>query len=200
MPEIRTIGEGVIWRISENKDEHGRYLPPWKEIRITNIFEFKRKPAIGDKVTVIPLAADISPLDLRIIKAEKKENACNERLPGWWEVELELITLKRFFDIEPITNRAAEFPFDVAVIYPAVTVARQIKKGQIMKGTLPKGVAINTVKAALDLTGGGKPDVVIVEYCCGDTKKPADECDLTCGKTFKRVRNSWKLVDTSAPC
>ena len=199
MPKIQTIGEGVVWRISERKDEHDRYLPPWKEIIITNIFGFKRRPAIGDKVTVIPLVSDVSPLDLRIIKAERKED-CNERLPAWWAVELEPIKLKKFFDIEPIPNRASEYPFDVAVIYPAVRGARQIEKRHLTKGMLPKGVSVTTVKAAIDLTDDRKPDIVIIEYCCGDTKKPADECDYTCGKTFKKVRNTWKLVDTSAPC
>ncbi len=200
MPQMQTVGEGVVWRISDNKDEHGSLLPPWKEIRITNIFEFKRSPVIGEKVTVIPLDADISPLDLRVIKAQKKENPCNERLPNWWEVELEPIKLKEFFEIEPIPTRAAEFPFNVAIIYPAVKVARQMKKEQLMRGALPKGVSINTVKAAIDLNDDRKLDVVIVEYCCGDTKKPADDCDYTCGKTFKKVRNSWKLIDTRTPC
>lgn len=200
MHEVQTIGMGIVWRTSENKDEQGKYLPPWKEIVITNISEFKRRPTIGDKVTVIPLVADISPLDLRIVKAEKKENPCDEGLPPLWDVKLEPIRLKRFFDIEPLPNRAAEFPLDVAVIYPAVKVARQINKIHLTKGTLPKGVSIDTVKVALDLTDDRNPDVIVIEYCCGATKKPADECDYTCGKTFKKVRNAWKLVDSSAPC
>ena len=200
MPNIQTIGQGIVWRTSENKDEHGSFLPPWKEIRITNIFEFKRTPAIGDKVTVIPLVVDIPPLDLKILKAEEKKNACDESMPDWWEVELEPIKLKEFFEIMPIFNRAAEFPFDVVIIYPAVRVAWQIKNDQLTRAMLPQGVSINTVKAAIDLTNDRKPDVVIVEYCCGRTKKPAAECDYTCGKTFKRFRNAWKLVDTSAPC
>jgi hypothetical protein len=200
VPEVQTVGKGVVWRTSGNKDVQGRYLPPWKEIRITNIFEFKRRPVVGEKVTVIPLDAEISPLDLTITKAEKKENPCNERLPGLWEVELEPISVKEFFEVAPTPSRAAEYPFDVAVIYPAVKVARQIQKAQLTREVLPKGVSINTVKAAIDLTDDRKPDVVIVEYCCGDTKKPAGECDYTCGKTFKRTGSGWKLVETSSPC
>lgn len=195
MPELQTIGQGVVWRTSQKQDEHCRYLPPWKEIKITNIFEFKRRPATAAKVTIVPLAVNISPLDLKILKVEKKENAC-EGLPAGWGVELEPIQLKEFFEIAPTADRAAEFPFDVAVLYPAVKYARQIKKEHLARANLPKGVALNTVKAALDLTADGKPDVVIVEYCCDDTKKRADGCDYTCGKTFKRVPNTWKLVDT----
>src|SRR5262245_39641069 len=155
IPKI--IGEGKVSRVSEKKDEHGRFLTPWREIKIINVFGFKSRPARGAKATVIPLGADISPLDLRIIKAEKVANPCNTRMPGWWEVELEPITQKEFFEIAPLLNRADEYPFDVALIYPAVKDARQIKKDQLIKAMLPKGVAINIVKAALDLTGDGKP-------------------------------------------
>lgn len=65
---------------------------------------------------------------------------------------------------------------------------------------LPKGVAMNTVIGAIDLTSDGIPDVLIVKYCCDNPKKAAEECDYTCGKTFKKIRNIWKLIDTSAPC
>lgn len=200
VPEVQTIGTGVVWRTSGNKDAQGRDLPPWKEIRITNIFEFKKRPVVGDKVTVIPLDVAISPLELTITEAKKKENPCNERLTGLWEVELEPISVKEFFEVSPTPSRAAEYPFDVAVIYPAVKIARQIKQSQLSREVLPKGVSINTVKAAIDLTEDRTPDVVIVAYCCGDTKKPAGDCDYTCSKTFKRTGNGWKLVETSAPC
>jgi hypothetical protein len=199
-PETQAVGLGVVWRTSEKKDAHGMHLPPWKEVKVANVFGFKRRPVLGSKVTVIPLGAGVPPLDLRIVKAVEKEDACDESLPNWWEVELEPIKLREFFDAEPLARRAAEFPFDVAVLYPAVKGARQIDKSRLVKSELPKGVALDTVTAALDLTDDGKPDVLFVEYCCGDEKRPADDCDYTCGKTYMKSGNSWKLVDTSAPC
>jgi hypothetical protein len=201
MPRIHTIGQGTVWRKSDNKGEHGSFLPPWQEIKIANVLEFKEKPIIGDKVTIIPLDVDIAPLELRIVKAEKKEDACDESLPGWWEVELETVRQRTFFEIAPRSNRSAEFPFDVCVIYPAVEFARQIKRDRLTKNMLPKGVATNTAIAAIDLTNDGMPDVLIVEYCCGHPRKSAGvECDYTCGKSFKKVGSTWKLIHTSTPC
>ena len=199
-PQVQTIGEGVVWRISDNKDAQGSFLPPWKEIKITNVFGFKRKPAAGEKVTVIPLDVDIAPLELRIVKVEKKENACSERLPAWWEVELEPINQRAFFEIAARPNRVQEFPFDVCIIYPSVKFARQIKGNGFTKNLLPQGVSINTIKGAIDLTNDGTPDVLLVEYCCDNPKRAAGTCDLTCGKRFKKVRNIWSLIDTYAPC
>ena len=200
LPQVQTVGEGVVWRISDNKGEQGNFLPPWTEVKITNVSGFNKKPAVGEKVTVIPLDVDIASLELRIVKAEKREDTCDRRVRAWWEVELELVKQKVIFDIAPGANRAAEYPFDVCVIYPAVNFANQIKRERLTKNMLPRGIAIKTVKAAIDLTNDGKPDILVVDYCCGNPSQSAENCDYTCGKTFKKIRNTWKLIDTSTPC
>jgi hypothetical protein len=198
MPEVQSIAEGVIWRISDKKDTHGSYLPPWKEVRIANIF-FKLKPSAGSKITVIPLDIGINPFDLKIVKAEKQKFGCDESLPEWWEVELEPITRKEFFEVSAPPNRREEVPFDVVVIYPTVKFAHQIKKEQLAKDMVPKGVSINTIKAAIDVTNDQKPDILMAEFCCNDSSK-TEECDYTCGKRFKKVNGRWKLIYEYAPC
>ena len=198
MPSIRSVVQVSVLRTSDKKDQHGSYLPPWKEIKAGDIF-FKAKPAIGSKVTVIPLIAGIAPFDLKIGSAKKEKTGCNEREPYAWAVELELIPHREFFEIAPLPNRRAELPFDLCVIYPAVAVARQLKNEQLRSSMLPKGISINTVTAAIDLTNDDKPDVLIAEYCCNESSK-SGECDYLCGKTFKKVRGIWKQIDEYAPC
>lgn len=198
MPAVQTVGEGLVWRRSDNKGEHGNFLPPWKEVQITNVFGFKERPIVGEKVTVIPLDVNIPPLELEIMKADKTANAC-EGLPPYWEVALERVKEKAFSDAAP-PNRSAEYPFDVCVIYPAVKFVSPIKRENLSRSMLPRGVALSTVKAAIDLTGDGRPDVLIVEYCCGNPNRPTADCDYTCGKTFKKIGNEWKLLDRSSPC
>ena len=196
MPRIQTVGDAIVWRISDNKDEHGGYLPPWKEVQITNIFGFRKKPVINSKVTIVPLDVDVAPMDLKITGIKERE-ACGSH---WWDVELETVKAKLFFDTAALPNRTQEFPFDVGVIYPAVSSARQIRKGALRASMLPKGVSLNTVKGAIDLTGDGIPDALLVAYCCRDPQKPARECDYSCSKTFRKMGNVWRLVNTSSPC
>lgn len=201
MSEVQTVGEGVVWRIADSKNKGSNASPSWEEIKITNIFGFQTEPVIGNKVTVIPINADIPAFDLKVEKTEI-EDTCGQP-PDWWSVELEPLTQKNhqtIFEAVSIPNRAAEYPFDVVVIYPNVSFAKQVKKNQITKKLLPKGTAIKTVTAAIDLTKDGKPDILIVKYCCNNPNKPESECDLTCGKTYKRVGNVWKIIDTSSPC
>jgi hypothetical protein len=149
--EPETIAEGIVWRISDHEDRHGRFLPPWKEITITNIFGFESQPAAGHYVSVIPLDVNIPPLELRIIKTEPKKNPCDDHLPSWWEVQLESIQLTDFFAIAPIPGRSATFPFDVCLLYPPVQSARQIKKELLTSDMLPTGVVIDAVRAAIPL-------------------------------------------------
>ena len=192
--QAQSISEGGIWRESASKDDRA----PWKRITITGV-TLKTSPRVGDAVTVIALGSGIAPFELRILKAEHKQNPCDEALPAFWEVELEALTQKQMFDALSPRERNPAYPFDVVVIYPAVKIARQIGNDQLDREMLPKGVPINTVKAAIDLNDDRKPDVVVVEYCCQETQKPG-ECDYTCGKTFKKVRNLWKLIDSYTPC
>jgi hypothetical protein len=199
MPRTHSIGEGVVWRTSDNKGENGD-LPPWKEVQVTNVFGFNKRPAAGERVTVVPLDVNIAPIDLRIIGTKKGATCGASDSRVWWEVELEPVKQKDFFEVSSMPMRREEYPFDVGIIYPAVKFAQQIKRNRLTREMLPKGIAINTVKGAVDLTNDGIPDVLIVEYCCRDPKKTAKECDYTCGKTFKKIGNVWKLIDTSAPC
>ena len=193
LPRIHTFGEGTVWRTSDNKAANGDFIPPWKEVQVTNVFGFKRRPGIGKKVTVVPIDVNASPLDLSIRKT-KPRGDCEETGTHWWEVELEPVRQKEYFEITK-AERSKASPFDVVIIYPAVKFARQLRGNELKRNMLPAGTVLDTVKAAIDLTNDGIPDALIIEYCCLQPAK-AVECDLTCGKTFLKVKNRWRLVDT----
>ncbi len=196
MPKIKSIEQGTVFRVSENKDRHGSYLPPWIEVEISTYF--KTKPALPSKVTVVPLDVDIDSFNWQIAKSERQEFGCEETKPYAWEVKLQ-ITQKEFFEFVPPPTRRTEVPFDVVVLYPAVEFARQLKKKQLTKQMFPRGTSINAVKAAIDVTNDQKPDILLLEYCCDNATK-STECDYTCGKTFKQVNGKWKLIDEYSPC
>jgi len=197
-PVVQMITEGVVMRESGIADAHGIDQPPWKQITIANV-AFDKKPIIGDTVTVITLRSDISPFDLRISTAEQGEG-CDAGSPGSWMVELEPVTQQTFFEVPSPPDRNAEYPFDVVVTYPAVKGVALLRNDQLQAATLPTGIALNTITAAIDLDDDRKPDLVIAQYCCGDTNKPVNECDYTCSKTFRKARNVWRVVETSGPC
>jgi hypothetical protein len=196
MPQVQSVGQGAVWRISDNKDASGSILPPWKTVKVTNIFGFRRRPVVGGIATIVPLDVDIAPLNLKIV-AIKEKSECGSR---WWDVELESVSEKSFFEIAPAADRAQEFPFDVGIVYPAVKAVRQIKREALRPHMLPPGVALDTVKGAIDLTSDGVPDLLLVDYCCQDPEKPARACDYTCGKTFKKIGRAWRLINRSSPC
>ena len=193
--QLQSIEPGLWSRTSDKKDKDGMFLPPWKEITVA-YFGFKKKPAVGSEVTIIPLDVNLGSFDLSITKVTLQENPCDENLPPSWQVDLEPIKDRKVFEIASTERNAL---IDVVVIYPAVSFAQQIAKQQLRRDMLPRGVAINTAAAAIDLTNDGKPDALILDYCCDNPRK-SKGCDYTCGKTFKKIGNIWKLVDTSGPC
>lgn len=199
MPTIQTIGEGKVWRSSEQKDQHGIYLPPWKKVEIANVFGFKKEPAVGSEVTVIPVGVDIAPFNLKIIET-KRGAVCAQGEPPWWEVELEPVTRKEFFEIGALPGRSEEYPFDVGVIYPAVGSVYAVPKEQLKKEMLPPDIFVNTLTSAIDLTNDGTPDALVAEFCCREPSKQFPDCDYTCGKTYLKVKGTWKLVNESSPC
>ena len=198
-PKVQIVTEGVLWRSSDNKDSQGNALPPWTEVRVTNIW-FKRAPTIGNKVTVVPLGVDLPLLDLKIVKTKRGAGCDDSDGEVRWEIALEPVKQKSYFEISGAADRRPDVPFDVAIIYPEVEFARSLSRSELNKKLLPPGIYMDTVKAAIDLTDDGVADALIVEYCCLSPRKAAQECDYTCGKTFQKFGNQWKLVDTSSPC
>lgn len=199
LPDVQSIVQVDVWRESDRKDSDGFALPPWSAVNLNHV-GFDKKPAVGERVTVVPLGVDIGPISLKILKVTEREDPCNESLPRYWEVELEKITRREFFEAKATRNRREDVPFDVCIIYPSVTFARQLKKERLTRGMIPRGVTPGTVTAAIDLTNDNKPDVLIAYYCCDDSRKPPEACDYTCGKIFKKVNRGWKLVEKLAPC
>lgn len=198
LPDIRSVSQRTVFRKSDTQGPSGYYLPPWKEVKL-DLIGFDEKPETGRNVTVVPLGVSVAPIQLKILKTRRVQDPCDNKLPGYWEVELEQITQKEFFEFEPAHVRK-EIAFDACVIYPAVESARSLSPQQLTKEMLPEGISVNTVTAAIDLTNDQEPDLLIAYYCCDDTTRPREECDYTCGKEFKRTAGGWKLMDEHGPC
>jgi len=198
MPAIEVVGIGELQRMSENKDKSGLLLPPWKSVEVTNVFGFDIQPRVDTRATFVPLGIDLDQFDLKLKLATLREG-CAKSSSKWWVTEFQPVTDPRLFDIRALPGRSEEFPFDVVVIYPAVSAAREIPRSEIRPEMLPRRVKLETVKAAVDVTSDGMPDIVITEYCCANGATTVG-CDLTCGATYKRSGRSWKKIDKSTPC
>lgn len=199
MPAIDVVGVGDLQRTSATKDKSGLFMPPWTSVGVTNVFGFKVEPRAGINATFVPIDVDLDPFELKL-KGSTIQDGCVSSSQKWWSAEFEPVTDPRLFSVRAIPGRSEEYPFSVVVIYPAVPSAWQLRRSELRQFPLPKGVKLATVKAAIDVTSDGAPDIVVTEYCCAGDAAKTSGCDLTCRATYKRSGKEWLKIDTFKPC
>ena len=167
---------------------------------IDNLFGFLCQPKIGERVFIVPEDPILEPYDLEITRTVPRD----DHNPGeieWFEVYLQRLGITEFSPIykyKQDTNRAWEYPGDVAVIYPKVENARSLDKDSLNVNDMPENTKIRDVKIAIDWNNDNKPDAIILEFCCNENDKP-NECEYTCGETYIKKDNQWVLVYESSP-
>src|SRR5687767_636634 len=105
LPEVKAFAVVSIWRASGKPDQRDPGITPPLEVRTENI-RMDLEPAVGEKVTVIPLGVNLAPVELKVIKTKKAQNECDDKkTKNQWDVELETIDRKEFLDAAPLSNR-----------------------------------------------------------------------------------------------
>ncbi len=200
-PDVRAFSPGDVMRSSGRQDASGISQPTWTEVTI-NAGSFNVQPRNGASVTIVPLEVDVAPIQLKIVKVTRQRDECTGEGKISWGVELEKIQERSFWEQRAVAGRSEETPFGVLVIYPAIRDARAIKRNSLKSEMLPRGVKPATVNAVVDVDNDGKPDLLWVNYCCDTPTRAGNDsnCELTCGRTYKRGSNGWKLIDTFEPC
>ncbi|HSK72685.1 MAG TPA: hypothetical protein VK892_13370 [Pyrinomonadaceae bacterium] len=204
LPIVKDFGVFYLYRSSDNTNVGGDPVAPFKSAEIKMVIDSEAKA--GEKITMIPLQVEIEPFQLAISKVTKKKyNGCDEPKKDFhFEIEFEEITDKIVLEVEPVDNQFVSRAFPVFAIYPSVDFAKNILPPELKQEMIPKGVAIQTVEAAIDLDNDGKPDLLSTSFCCADENKPVnsvdENCYYSCEKIFRKINRSWKLIRSESPC
>lgn len=195
---IRVIARGTIIRTSPNKDRNEFALPPWDAVTVDLIFGFKEEPRRGEKVGVHPLNG-LPPVELKILRSKRR----NDFGSDWWEVDVEPVTERAYFDAGAQPGRRLDMPFDAVVLYPRSPNARILPAAVVDRSQLPKALALKTVTAILDVDGDQQPDIVTTDFCCGRPTVALSTgpkyCGYHCGATYRRQAGKWRKVDHWSP-
>lgn len=203
-PVVKDFSVFFLHRNSDNHDAGGTGIAPFKSAEIPMHTENEAKT--GEKVTIIPLGVKIEPFQLAISKVTKqRDTGCDDPNPDFrFEIEHESITDKTILETDSKEQRADGVTFGVFTIYPAVEFVRNILPPELKPEMIPKGIAIETVEAAVDLGNDGKPDLLALSFCCADENEPvtsqSDNCFYSCEKYFKKINGAWKLIRSENPC
>jgi hypothetical protein len=109
--------------------------------------------------------------EMQIVKVEQGRGCCEGDSP-WWTGDAYEPPAERRYHVYP-----NDVDLDVVIIYPSVPVARLVPKHNLTQSLLPKTVLLKNVFAAVDLSGSGTPDLLVVRYCCLHPTASLDTCD-----------------------
>lgn len=193
-PNLST-GQGTVWRSSETTNSAGHFLPPWTNVEVS-VGGLNQAPQLGDPITILPLGVEIAPFDLTVIAAEGV--GCGDAEQSW-NLTLSSPTLPALYNAEAIGERRGDVPFGVVALYPAVANGRLLNGRSLTPAQLPPGILSNTVRAAIDLTANGNPDLVMTYHCCSMMTMSTD-CEYHCGEEYRLGPEGWMLIEAWNPC
>lgn len=163
----------------------------WK--RATLELHFDVAPKVGQEVTVAPLGVPVAPFRMLIrgIEPHQFEACGGDKIETIYDVQIDDLPARSLLTLPAPPERRDEFPFDAAVIYPAVSRVRVLTPAQIPLAKLPRGVRVSDVTLALALTSESAPDLLIVTR---------DEGARTSEDYYQRYGSIWRQVKHLTPC
>src|SRR5579883_1516250 len=138
--------------------------------RATLELHFDVPPKVGQEINVIPLRIPVAPfrLAIRSFEPQQFEGCDPDKIETIYHVSVDDLPDRALLSLPPLPGRRGEFPFDVAILYPAVPKATVIPSDALRPVHLPKGVLPGQVTLALDVNGDRLPDLLIVTYEQGE--------------------------------
>lgn len=146
-----------------------------------------RRPARGERVSVIPLDPGLVGAQLVIKSVDLFENPLNEKrpagalLPDYWQLEFEDNVNLTILASSGVEARGDGSSVEVAVLFPASARARAVSPGTLSSSEMPDGFASTALKAAIDSDGDRVADFVVIDS--GQVF------------TYERVDGRWQLID-----
>jgi hypothetical protein len=183
--EPQAVGLALIWRKSATDK------PPFTDVEVTNIFGFPFAPKKGETISVMVSAHPEVEETLTLTKVGRVEHEGETS----FRVEVSKPKNKAFLELPSPPDTRPEY-LEAVFVYPAVP-AKLLASDAIKPESLPKGKADDVIEGAVDWTGDGQADAVLIEYCL--KKDPSGACDYTGSRTWWRKKRGWKLIDESIP-
>lgn len=205
-PARVTVEYTVINRTSAKKDASGNFLPPFNRATI-DIARQKEPFARGSPATVLPIAPALPPLTVPIadVKTLPDGDRCTGEKP-LYEMTGAPITRPDVLEAQPLrVPSGVVTSIRSVLVYPATPKAQLVRHGGFTALDIPAGFADVNVVVGVDLTGNGRPEAVVVEYCPDPDGTP----DLSRGRScenrvqavhLKGADGHWTAHRLYKPC
>ena len=197
---------GFGWLEREGVEtKEGPHAPPFKRTKVQGgFFGVPAAKTLAGPVTILPfepaLPAATLPLQ-KLGKYEKQE--CDGKFSKYRNVEFPDLPGDAYLQyVQPDKLRGAAFAGRALFVHPAQPSAKTLPKQSVAQADMPKGFPLATLEAAFDLSGGGKAEVVRVDYCCYNPAFNEAQCLKAGGKNggskcfalYHKNKAGWRRV------
>ncbi len=183
----------------------GPHAPPWKRTKVqANFFGVPAAKSLSGPATILPHDPALPPATLPILtfgRYQKEE--CTGLMSKYRSAEFPDLPGEAYLRyVQPGQTRGAALVGAALVVHPARPAARTLPKQSVAAGDMPKGYPLATLEAAFDLSGGGRAEVVKVEYCCHNPAFTDAQCakaggrdgGARCAALFLKGKAGWRRV------
>ncbi len=197
---------GFGWLEREGTEtKEGPHAPPWTRTKArATFFGVPANKTLAGPATILPFDPALPPAALPIQTMGRYEREeCTGQISKYRPVTFPDLPGEAYLNyVQPSKLQSAAFVGRTPVVHPAQPNAKTLPKQSVAQADMPKGFPLATLEAAFDLSGGGKAEVVRVDYCCYNPAFSEGQCIKAGGKNggakcfalYQRGKTGWRRV------
>lgn len=200
----QSFGLGYLDREGQPTKE-GPDAPPWTKVRVhVGFFGVPAAKTLSGPVTILPHDPALPPATLTIQTFGKYEREeCTGTLSRFRYAQLPELPGDAYRTyVQPDKRRGASWVASALIVHPAQPNAKTLPKQSLAASDMPKGFPLATLEAAFDLSGGGKAEIVKLDYCCYNPALGEQQCikaggkngGARCSALYQKTKTGWRRL------
>lgn len=197
---------GFGWLEREGTEtKEGPHAPPWKRTKAQGgFFGVPASRTLAGSATILPFdpALPAATLPIQTFGPYQREE-CSGQMSKYRNATFPDLPGDAYLSyVQPDKLRSPAFAGQTLLVHPAQPRSKTLPKQSVAQADMPRGFPLATLTAAFDLSGGGKAEVVRVDYCCYNPAFNEAQCIKAGGKNggskcfalYQKGKAGWRRL------
>jgi hypothetical protein len=200
----QSFGFGYIYREGQ-PTQGGPDAPPWTRAKVQgSFFGVPANKTLAGPATILPYDPALPAAALPIEKFGRYEREeCTGQMSKYRSAQFPDLPGEAYRNYVSLKKELGQaWVSSTLLVHPAAPNAKTLPRQSVAAGDMPKGFPLATLEAAFDLSGGGKAEIVKVDYCCYNAAFDNAQCIKAGGKNggarctalFHKTKAGWRRL------